>query len=242
VTSVDEKYTDVDNETFTNGIAQKNLRIATAAARLLGMKPEPQWDNVADKIYLPFSVAEQRHLIFDPTVAHDRKTWMAGSLTFLTYPSLDLEMSEDVRRNDYAYALQKNAELSRELNQMMVVMLAIHAAELGEGADALRWLRHEQDHFLKPPFNVRSETPHNNATGILATGSGFLQNFLLGFTGLRVTETGLAQKYRPVLPPELQRLTLKRITFRGETFEITVERDESGQTGLHRRSLTLPSS
>jgi trehalose/maltose hydrolase-like predicted phosphorylase len=242
VTSVDEKYTDVNNETFTNGIAQKNLRIATAAAELLGVKPDPQWTIVADKMYLPFSESEQRHLVFDPTVAHDRKTWMAGSLTFLTYPSLDLPMSDAVRRNDYAYALRKNAELSPELNQMMVVMLAIHAAELGEGADALRWLQHERDRFQKPPYNLRSETPLNNTTGILATGSGFLQNFLLGFTGLRVTEVGLAQSYPPVLPPGLQRLRLPRIIFQGSAIEVIVDRDASGRTRLLRRPSTLSSS
>jgi len=234
VTSVDEKYTDVDNETFTNAVAQKNLLIATEAARMLGETADPRWAEVAAKMHLPFSESERRHLVFDESVAHDRRTWMAGSLTFLTYPSLDLSMSDDVRRNDYEYALRKNAELSPELNQMMVVMLAIHAAELGDAESALRWLRHEQALFLKPPFLVRSETPHNNATYILATTAGFLQNFLYGFTGLRLAGEGLAGKYAPVLPAAIKRLTLKGVACRGERLDVIVERDESGRPCLRR--------
>ena len=149
---------------------------------------------------------------------------MSGSITFLTYPSLDLAMPDDVRRNDYAYALRENAAHSPELNQMMVVMLAIHAAEIGDAAGALRWLRHEQEKFLKPPFNVRSETPHNNCTHILATATGFLQNFLYGFTGLRVADKGLVAKYAPALPDDFKSITLRGVAFRGERFDFTVAR------------------
>ncbi len=232
VTSVDEKYTDVDNETFTNAIAQKNLVLATLAARLLGVPPDDRWAMIAEKIYLPFSEAEQRHLPFDKTVAHDRQTWMAGALTFLTYPSLDLDLSPEVRRNDYEYALRKNAELSPELNQMMVVMLGIHAASLGMPADAFRWLQSEQQLFLKPPYNIRSETPQNNTTHILATGAGFLQNFLFGFTGLRLTASGLERKYPPVLPPEIRRLLLTRVAYRAERSAWIIDRDATGATHL----------
>lgn len=241
VTSVDEKYTNVDNEVFTNAVAWRNLVTAAEAARVLGDKPDPRWEAVAAKIYLPFSESERRHLMFGESVPHDRQTWMAGALTFLCYPNLDLPMPDDVRRNNYAYALRQNAALTRELNQMMLVMLAIHAAELGDATGARHWLLHEQDKFLKPPFHVRSETPHNNCTHILATGGGFLQNFLYGFTGLRIADGGLVAKYAPVLPAEFKRITLRGVTVRGRRFDYVVARDAAGRVRLTQQPASLSS-
>ncbi len=235
VTSVDEKYTDVDNEAFTNGVAWKNLVIATTAARVLGVAPAARWAEVAAGLRLPFSEQERRHLMFDPAVAHDRKTWMAGAITFLCYPNLDYPMTDEVRRNNYHYAVRKNAELSPEPNQMMLVMLASHAAQLGEGEDARRWLLHERESFLKPPFNMRSETPKNNCTHHLATASGFLQAFLFGFTGLRITDEGLAARYRPALPGAWDSITVRGVTFRGERADYTIRRAADGAVQLDRQ-------
>lgn len=238
VTSVDEKYTDVNNEAFTNAVAQRNLRIATAAAGTLGEPPDPRWAEVADKMFIPFSEKERRHLVFDEDVPHDRRTWMAGAITFLTYPALDLPMTDEVRRNDYAYALAKNAELSPEPNEMMLVMLAIHAAQLGLEQDAWRWLRGHSDGFLKGPFLVRSETPRNNCTYILATAGGSLQSFLYGFTGLRFADEGLVPRYRPLLPGPLRRIVVRGVVDRGARYDFTVRRGGDGVVRLERTPST----
>ena len=235
VTSTDEKYTDVNNESFTNAVAQKNLRIAQEAAEVLHEPVPPAWGDVARGLIIPFSSAEQRFLMFDESTPHNRRTWMGGGVTFLAYPDLDLAMSPVVRRNTYDYALRKMEELSPEPNQMMLVMLAIHAAELGEGTQAMHWLRYQQDRFLKPPFNVRSETPGNNCLYLLAAGSGSLQNFLYGFTGLRLTSKGLEQVYSPVLPPNLTGIRLTGIHVRGQSLDCTITRDLHGGVQLSLR-------
>ena len=235
VTSVDEKYTDVNNEAFTNAVAQKNLVTAAAAARVLGEPTDPRWIEVAAKLYLPFSETERRHLIFDETVPHDRFSWLAGSLSFLTYPALDLVMPDDVRRNDYAYAVKENARYSPEMHQLMAEIFAIHAAELGDAEAALRWLRDGQEGFFKPPFLLRSETPNNNVTHLLLNSAGFLQGFLYGFTGLRVADEGLVAKYAPVLPDSFKKITLRGVAFLGERFDFTVARDAAGRACLTRQ-------
>lgn len=235
VTSVDEKYTNVDNEAFTNAVAQKNLVTAMAAARLLGEPPDPRWTEVAAKLYIPFSVTERRHLIFDEAVPHDRFSWLAGSLSLLTYPALDLAMPDEVRRNDYAYAVEENAKHSPEMHQLMGQIFAIHAAELGDAEAALHWLRDGQEDFFKPPFLLRSETPSNNVTHLLLNSAGFLQCFLNGFTGLRVADEGLVAKYAPVLPGDFKQITLKSAAFRGERFDFTVARDATGQVQLTKQ-------
>ena len=235
VTSPDEAYTDVDNDAFTNAVAQQNLINATAAAKLVvGATPDPVWATIARKMYLPFSDNEQRYLDFDANKPHDKQTWMGSALPFLAYPALDYTMTPKVRRNVFDYAERSLKELTPDANAMLLSILAIHAATLGDEAASIKWLRRNQEGFFKPPFNVRSETARNNTTYILATVSGFLQNFLYGYSGLRITDAGLAEKYPPLLPRGWKSLTLKNIAFRGERFDYVVSRDASGKVVARR--------
>jgi trehalose/maltose hydrolase-like predicted phosphorylase len=222
VTSPDEAYNDVNNDSFTNSIARRNLQIATVAARTLGVEADPQWGEIAQKIYVPFTEAEQRHLDFDPSVPHDKQTWMGSALAFLAYPQLDVPMSPRIRRNDFDFALRSLKELSPDSNAMLLAMISVEAAQLGDRDAALKWLQRQQSGFLKPPFNVRSETALNNTTYILATSAGFLQNFLFGFSGLRITDEGLTAQYAPVLPSGWKSVVLRNIAFRGKRRDYTL--------------------
>jgi len=57
VTSVDEDYNDVPNDTYTNAAAAKALRIAAQAAAVVGEKADPRWTDVATKLHIPFDAA-----------------------------------------------------------------------------------------------------------------------------------------------------------------------------------------
>jgi trehalose/maltose hydrolase-like predicted phosphorylase len=234
VTSPDEAYDDVPNDSFTNAAARKALDIAVAAAHRVGATPDPNWAQISSRMYVPFSDKEQRHLDFDESVAHDKITWMGSSLSWLAYPNLDLPMSERVRRNDYEFQLNELKVHGDDPNEMMMVMLAVHAAELGEGNVAGQWIDRNLVGFLKQPFNVRSETAANNAGYILSTSAGFLQSFLYGLTGLRINDQGLSQAYPPVLPAGWKSLTLKNLTFRGQRFDVVVSREPGGKVRLTR--------
>jgi trehalose/maltose hydrolase-like predicted phosphorylase len=234
VTSPDEAYNDVPNDSFTNAAARKALQIAVKAARVVGAKADPRWSEIADKMYIPFDEAGQRHLDFDKSVPHDKITWMGSSLAWLMYPNLDLPMSPAVRRNDFDFQLQALKSHGDDPNEMMMVMLAVGAAELGDAKAAGEWIDRNLVGFLKAPFNVRTETAANNAGYILATSAGFLQSMLYGLTGLRIDDEGLSEKYAPVLPPGWNALTLKGVHFRGQRYDIRVERDADGKARLLR--------
>ncbi len=236
VTSPDEAYDDVPNDSFTNAAARKALDIAVAAAHKVGATPDPQWAAIASHMYIPFSDKEQRHLDFDASVPHDKVTWMGSSLSWLAYPNLDLPMSPQVRRNDFEFQLQELKVHGNDPNEMMMVMLAVHAAELGQGEVAGEWIDRNLVGFLKAPFNVRSETAANNAGYILATSAGFVQSFVYGITGLRINDAGLSQAYAPVLPAKWKSLTLKNVAFRGQHFDVIVSRDAAGKVRLTRQT------
>ncbi|WP_243050097.1 glycosyl hydrolase family 65 protein [Dyella sp. RRB7] len=237
VTSPDEAYDDVPNDSFTNAAAQKALRIAVKAAAKVGATADPQWSTIADKLFIPFDEQAQRHLDFDASVPHDKITWMGSSLAWLMYPNLDLPMSPQVRRNDFDFQLHELKVHGDDPNEMMMVMLAVGAAELGDGKAAGEWIQRNLVGFLKAPFNVRTETVANNAGYILATSAGFVQSFVYGLSGLRIDDNGLTEAYAPALPPEWKSLQLKGVHFRGKQYDITIERGADGKATLTRKSL-----
>jgi trehalose/maltose hydrolase-like predicted phosphorylase len=237
VTSPDEAYNDVPNDTFTNAAARKALEIADKAAALVGAKPDPKWAEIASKMYIPFDKKEQRHYDFDPSVPHDKVTWMGSSLAWLMYPNLDLPMSPQVRRNDFDFQLEALKTHGDDPNEMMMVMLTVGAAELGDAKAVGYWVQRNLVGFLKAPFNVRTETADNNAGYILATSAGFVQSFVYGMTGLRIDDKGLDPEYAPILPPGWKSVTLEDVHFRGQRYDITVERGTDGKMRLTRTLL-----
>lgn len=237
VTSPDEAYNDVPNDSFTNAAARKALQIATKAAARVGARPDPQWAAIADRMFIPFDEKAQRHLDFDASVPHDKITWMGSSLAWLMYPNLDLPMSPQVRRNDFDFQLHELKVHGDDPNEMMMVMLAVGAAELGDAATAGDWIQRNLAGFLKAPFNVRTETVANNAGYILATSAGFVQSLVYGLSGLRIDDDGLTQAYPPALPPAWKSLQLKGIHFRGRQYDITIDHDVGGKTRLTRKPL-----
>ena len=232
VVSVEEPYAHVDDDAFTNASAAKALRTAAAAAALVGATPDPRWAKIAARLHIPFSEADQHHLDFDPSVP---RTSDDHDFAFLAFPSLDLPMNENVRRNDYRAAAAPMKQPGEMLTSMGLAPLTIAAATLGNTTDTARWLKDNiSNDMLKPPFNVRTETPDNN-TGYFLTGSaGFVQSLVYGLTGLRIEDAGLVQAYPPVLPSGWKSLALTNVTFRGRHYDITVDRDASGKPRLHR--------
>ena len=236
VTSVAESYNDVPNDTFTNVSAQKALRIAASAAALVGERADPHWAEVAAKLYIPFSEAEQRHLDFDAGVP--REPLEGSTLGLLMYPSLDLQMSAQIRRNDYDHTMIAVKEGHREPHGMGMAPASIAAAAVGDAPSAVAWLQSNfTSQLIKPPFNVRTETPGNNTGYFITSSGGFVQNLVYGLTGLRIQEKGLVEAYAPVLPAEWKSMTLKDITFRGQHYDVTIERDAGGRAKLTRKAL-----
>lgn len=233
VTSVDEDYSDVPNDTYTNAVARKALRVATAAAAVVGASPDPRWTAVADGLYLPFSEQGGHHFDFDPSVPHNRDTWGGSSLPMLALPSLDLPMDPAVRRRDYAYALGPIEHSSHDPNSMGLAPLSIAAATAGDTAAADKWFeRNLRAHVVKPPFDVRTETANNNTGYFLTASGGMLQNILYGFTGLRIAPEGLVPAYPPMLPARWTALTLRNLSFRGRLYDISVRRGADGKPVL----------
>jgi trehalose/maltose hydrolase-like predicted phosphorylase len=233
VTSPEEDYTGVDNEIYTNQVAHKSLEIAIAAARELGAAPDPKWHEVADALYLPSRGAGGRFFDFDPSKPHDKaNSWMGTSVPMLSIPALDFEAGADTLEGLFRHSVGALGGMRGRANQMVLLMLAIQAADVGKPdyfSDLIGGSGSAQDPFLKPPFNVRSETPQNDSTYLLASSGGFIQAFVYGLTGLRIEQSGLAGKLAPTLPRTLSYLRLVNMQFRGRALDVTISRLRSGR-------------
>jgi len=235
VTSVNEAYSDVSNDTFTNASAATALGIAVRAAAVLGEKPDPLWADAARLLYIPVGGAVLHHLEFETDAGSGSAG--SGSTLLLSFPSLDLPMSAELRHNDYHVGLPPQIKVQNVTDSMGLAPTSIAAATVSDSAVAVAWFdRNFSGGTLKPPFAVRTETAANN-TGYFLTGSGgFIQNLLYGFTGLRIREQGLVEAYPPLLPPGWKSLTLKNISFRGRRVDVVISRDATGTARLARHS------
>jgi protein-glucosylgalactosylhydroxylysine glucosidase len=156
----------------------------------------------------------------------------------LMYPSLDMPMSAQIRRNDFDYTMISVKEGHRQPHGMSLAPASIAAAVVGDAPLAVTWLQNNfTSGLIKPPFNVRTETANNNTGHFITASGGFVQTLLYGLSGLRIQEKGLVEAYAPVLPPEWKSMTLKGITFRGQRYDVTVDRDASGRVKLTRKML-----
>jgi trehalose/maltose hydrolase-like predicted phosphorylase len=236
VTSVAESNNDIPNDTFTNVSAAKALRIAVAAARAVGERSDASWERIAAALYTPFAAGGAHHLAFDPSVIHHGdEDFGGGPLALLFLPSLDLEMSPQLRRNDYDYGIRPNAAERVGAAPMGIAPRSIAAASLGADTDAATWFATNfSGGTLKPPFNVRTETASNNAGYFLTGSGGYLQSLLYGFSGLRIRDAGLVEAYAPVLPAGWKSLTLQNVRFRGQRMDIRIARDAAGTVHLTR--------
>lgn len=235
VTSVREEFSDVPNDTYTNAAAAKALRVAVAAAAVVGEAADPRWAQIADQLYLPVDASGQHHLEFDPVVSA-QGPGAGSSLAMLFMPALDAPMSAALRAGDYQYGIQVPGAAAGDANSMGLAPGSIAAATVGNAADSEAWfLANFRGGTLKPPFSVRTESADNNAGYFLTASGAYLQNLIFGFTGLRIREQGLVEAYAPLLPTGWNALTLQNIPFRGQRLNIRVARDASGTVRLTRQ-------
>lgn len=120
---------------------------------------------------------------------------------------------------------------------------SIAAATVGDSASSVAWLESNfNSNLIKPPFNVRTETPSNNTGYFVTASGGYLQTLMYGFGGLRIEEEGLIEAYAPVLPSHWKSMRLRKLSFRGQYYDIVVERDSAGRVRLRRERVGSPAS
>ncbi len=222
VVSVSEGLTNVSNETYTNSVAKLNLEIAEKVNNILKLKSDPVLENIGRKMFIPFNKEKGFHPTFGNAAAGEGATELWSSVTpLLTFP-LQIEMSEKVKENNLYHAVQ-NLQKDGAGADMGINFLPIIAAEVGNDSLFNLVINKTVKGFLRPPFNVITETQTNYNYNFITGAGAFLQQVIFGYTGLRITDKGLEAKYKPMLPEGISKLVLKNFKFRNKVYDFIVQ-------------------
>ncbi|KAK7117244.1 hypothetical protein R3I94_022717 [Phoxinus phoxinus] len=214
----DEYYFTVDNSVFTNAVAQRSLQFAVELCVLLAQTAPPAWQDVAEKIKIPFDPELKYHPEFDGYTQGSRVK--QADAVLLGYP-LTLPMTPEVRRND----LETYEAVTDPLGPAMTWgMFALGWLELGEAEKAQKLLQKCFKNIQKP-FQVWSESADGSGCVNFLTGmGGFLQALLFGYTGFRVQKEHLA--FAPLLPRDIDALSVRGVSYLGNKMDWLVKSAE----------------
>ena len=208
VVAADEWAENVDNNAYTNAAARANLEDATAAARVLGLTPNPDWTTVRNNIPI---------LRFPDGVTREHATYNGepikqADVNLLSYPLKEITDPAGIRK-DLDYYQPRVGEGPA----MTHAIFAILYERLGLPGKALSALKEGYTPNLRPPFGVIAETATGNNPYFATGAGGVLQAMLNGFGGLDITGTGIVQ-LPTHLPPGWKSLKItgvgpNRLTF-----------------------------
>jgi trehalose/maltose hydrolase-like predicted phosphorylase len=209
----DEYQTDVDNSAYTNAAVSTALGIATQAAPVVGVRPDPAWARVASGLRIPFDPTMGIHPEFD---GYSGETIKQADVVMMQYP-WQYPMTQQVAQADLNYYVPR---VDSSGPSMTDAIHAIDAAALGADAASYEFLVRSVAPFERGPFDQFSETRTGGAFTFMTGMGGFLQEFLYGFTGLRWNAN--AVHLDPTLPPQMRGLSVTGLVWQGRTFNIEI--------------------
>jgi len=186
VVAADEWAENVDNNAFTNAAAKVNLQNATAAAKLLGLRANPDWQLVAQNI----PILKMADGVTQEHASYRGEGIKQGDVNLLAYPLKVITAPAQIRKDLAYYETRVPNEGTPAMTQAIFALLY---SRLGNAAQAQHFFQDAYVPNLLPPFRVLAETK-GGTNPYFATGAGgVLQAVLMGFGGLDITPAGLVQ-------------------------------------------------
>lgn len=210
VVAADEWAENVDNNAFTNAAAKANLQYATAAANILGIKPDADWMTVAKNI----PILKMENGVTQEHAAYHGEGIKQADVNLLAYPLEEITDPRQVQKDLEYYETRVPNEGTPAMTQAVFALLY---ARLGNADKAYHWFKDAYVPNLNPPFRVIAETK-GGTNPYFATGAGgLLQAVLMGFGGLEITPKGITQR-KTALPAGWKKLTITGVGVEQKTF------------------------
>ena len=252
VTGPDEYSALVDNNLYTNLMAQSNLRAAAAAAErhrdaaaALGVEADEvkEWRHAADAMFVPYDERLGVHPQDQDFLTHE--LWDFEAMTEADYPLLlhhhyfDLYRRQVVKQADVVLALftrgdaftldekRRNFDYYEAItvrdSSLSACIQGIVAAEVGH-------LRLAYDYLAEAATMDLRDIHHNVRNGLhIASLGGAIMAAMCGLGGLRDHNHEIA--FAPRLPEPVQRLCFP-LVFRGRRLAVEI-RPETARYTLH---------
>jgi alpha,alpha-trehalose phosphorylase len=248
VTGPDEYSAVVDNNVYTNLMAQRNLRAAiqscrrnpTVAARLEVADTElTAWQEAAEKMVLPYDQVLEVHPQSERFTEH--ASWNFAAVPpenyplLLHYPYFDLYRKQVVKQADLVLAMHLRGDaftaeqkarnfayyerLTVRDSSLSACTQAVLAAEVGH-------LELAFDYFAEAALTDLYDLHHNVRNGLhIASLAGAWLATVAGFGGMR--DHGGKLTFAPRLPPALTRITF-RLSYRDSQFAVEIYPEQAG--------------
>ncbi len=247
VTGPDEYTAVVDNNVYTNLMAQKNLRAAAELALSLPdeadrleVTPEEaaSWRDAADKMHIPFderlAVHPQNDGFTDGAPWDFRRTPPEHYPLLLHYPYFDLYRKQVVKQADLVLAMHLCSEAftaeEKERNFCYYEAMTVRDSSLSAQTQAVMaaevgYLDLAHDYLTETSLMDLRDLEHNTRDGLhLASLAGSWNALVAGFGGLRRCRGLLS--FTPRIPETLVRLEF-RLRYRGSLIKVTVTSKEA---------------
>ena len=214
----------INNSVYTDVAAKMNLELAIQWAKKNNSSYPAKWEEIAQKMYIPFDPAAKRFIEYDGY--KDQKTKQAD-VELLIYP-LMYPMTDEVKVNTFDFYKTKTNPLGPAMTESIHSVIA---AELGRQDEAYKYFTASYEEFLRGPFllfNEKRSKTYENMCFVTACG-GTLQSVIYGFGGLRIGrnpggfEEALPGLYiKPCLPEKWKKLEIRNVKWNGKAYDFTV--------------------
>jgi alpha,alpha-trehalose phosphorylase len=243
VTGPDEYSAVADNNTFTNLMAQRNLRFAAEVAERhpdraseldVDQEETASWRDAADKMVIPYDETLGIHPQSEGFLEHQR--WDFASTQpdqyplLLHFPYFDLYRKQVVKQADLVLALFmcgdafSEEEKARDFDYYESITVrdsSLSACTQAAIAAEVGHLDLAYDYFAEAALMDLDNLEHNTRDGIhIASVAGTYIAAVCGFGGLR--DYGGKLSFRPRLPSSLTRMTF-RIMWRGSSVVVEID-------------------
>lgn len=203
-----------NNCTLTAAIIKRTLADTIKAARVLGERPDPKWQEIADKLWIPFDEEKQIYLQYEGYNGHNIDQSSASLMMFpLEYPA-----SPRIKSNMMDYYVPR---LNPDQPVVAYATFGVILSELNRKEEAWKqFQRHYEcgargvyriwiEHTARPTFNY-----------FLQSGGSYLQHVIFGFAGIRIRDDGI--HVNPALPTQWTCLRLKYVKIGDGAYDIVI--------------------
>ena len=225
-----------DNNATTNYAATRILAMAQDCCQRLGREADPKWQDIIEKMWIPFDDEAQRiiqHEGFDAfgEYSDGTKHLKQADAILCVYP-WEMPLTPEQQSNTVAYYRQL---YTNDKIMMASAFDGIVDSETGDQESSWNSLGDLLAHFRGPFLHV-SEQPNNTIIPFTTGIGGLLQLITMGWGGLRLGQEKL--RMRPCLPKALNSLKLIGLHYQGKRGDITIDSQGYSIAGNYPQQLT----
>jgi trehalose/maltose hydrolase-like predicted phosphorylase len=214
VTGPDEDNPDVNDEVYTNVAAAGTLQDAINAARVLRVSVPASWASIAARLVVPTDSRQGIHPEFSGYLGQQVKQ---ADVTLLQYPWGD-PMPAGIAQGDLDYYVPRTDPGGPSMTD---AISSIDSAALGSpGCASYVYTERSYEPFIRDVFDQFSETRSGGAFTFTTGIGGFLQEFLYGYSGLRLGSTTVS--LAPSLTGQLGGIVLRDLAWHGRLFTVAI--------------------